>query len=156
VLRDTNGYSPVTTFSRSFRKLSMLLEVSDMKDSEADLPLSIPGNERAFTYYPPLRRVKEYIEKNWAEPITLSDAARVAAMEASYFSTFFHSKIGIPFSDWLRRIRVAKAIEMIQEEDRSICDVAFAVGFNDLRTFGRAFKRYTQSTPMNFKKACRP
>ncbi len=127
-----------------------------MQHSEAHVPLSIPGNERAFLYYPPLKRVREFVETNWSEPISLADAAGVAAMEASYFSTFFHSKIGIPFSDWLRRIRVSKAIDMIQQADHSICEVAFAVGFNDLRTFGRAFKRYTNRTPMNYKKACRP
>ncbi|GEM_PF-1820339 len=113
-------------------------------------------NERVFDYYPALRRVKEYVEKNCSESVTLSAAAKVAAMEPSYFSTFFHAKVGIPFSDWLRRIRIAKAIELMQEQDHSICDVAFAVGFNDLRTFGRAFKRYTNLTPMSFKKACRP
>ncbi|RPI25110.1 MAG: AraC family transcriptional regulator [Acidobacteria bacterium] len=127
-----------------------------MENMESEFVVSIPGNDRAFMYYPPLKRVREYVEKNWAEPISLTDAAGVAAMETSYFSTFFHRKVGIPFSDWLRRIRVAKAIDMIQEKDRSICEVAFAVGFNDLRTFGRAFKRYTNRTPMNYKKACRP
>ncbi|RPJ86822.1 MAG: AraC family transcriptional regulator [Acidobacteria bacterium] len=118
------------------------------------LPATI--NERAFSYYPPLKRVKEYVENNSSESISLSDAASVAAMEASYFSTFFHQKVGIPFSDWLRRVRVVRAIQMIHEQDYSICDIAFAVGFNDLRTFGRAFKRYTSLTPMNYKRTCRP
>jgi transcriptional regulator GlxA family with amidase domain len=127
-----------------------------MESIQPSLPLSIPGNDRAFNYYPPLRRVREYVEKNSCDTISLADAARVAAMETSYFSTFFHSKVGIPFSDWLRRIRVARAIAMIEQENHSICEVAFAVGFNDLRTFGRAFKRYTNKTPMTYKKACRP
>ena len=63
----------------------------------------------------------------------------MAAMEKTYFSSFFHSKVGITFSNWLQYLRVAQAVKLLETGDYSITEVAFQVGFNDLRTFERTF-----------------
>lgn len=113
-------------------------------------------NARAFEYYRPLVRVKRFVETNYDEDISLLRAARVAALERTYFCTFFRKKVGIGFRDWLRRVRVEKAMAMIEQQDSSISEVAFAVGFGDLSTFERAFKEFAQMTPIEFKKAVAP
>ena len=113
-------------------------------------------NVRAFEYYRPLVRVKRFVETNYDEDISLLRAARVAALERTYFCTFFRKKVGIGFRDWLRRVRVEKAMAMIEQQDSSISEVAFAVGFGDLSTFERAFKEFAQMTPIEFKKAVAP
>ncbi len=113
-------------------------------------------NERLFSYYPALGRVRKHVEENCSEPITLAQAAKVAAMETTYFSAFFHQKVGLTFTDWLRRFRIKNAMLMMASENYSVCEVAFAVGFNDLRTFGRAFKRYTRLTPSEYKRLTSP
>lgn len=113
-------------------------------------------DHRAFEYYAQLRRIKEYVEKNFFEELTLEKVARVAAMEATYFSAFFRQKVGITFRDWLREVRIGKAVELIQRENHSISDVAFAVGFSDLRTFERAFKKTLRMTPIAYKKSVLP
>jgi AraC-like DNA-binding protein len=113
-------------------------------------------NDGAFQYYSRLRRVKKHVDQYYSEEISLEKAAQIAATEKTYFSTFFHKKVGITFTDWLRQIRVAKAIEIIKTRNQSICDIAFEVGFGDLRTFERAFKRYTNLTAREFKKSILP
>ncbi len=113
-------------------------------------------NERAFAYYPRLERVRAYVEDNLTEEITLEDAANVAAMERTYFSYFFRQKLGVTFSAWLQYLRVSRALVLIRSRDHSITEVAFAVGFNELSTFQKAFKRWTSLTPRDFKKLARP
>ena len=115
-----------------------------------------PVNYEAFRYYSRLKRVKEHVDEYYSEEISLEKAARIATTEKTYFSTFFRKKVGITFTDWLRRLRVAKAIEIIQTRNQSICDIAFEVGFGDLRSFERAFKRYTNLTARQFKKSILP
>lgn len=117
---------------------------------------SAEGKESPFCYYDRLRKVKEYVQKHYSEEITLEKAARIAAMEKSYFSTFFRQKVGITYRKWLQLHRVGKAIEMIKRENASITEVGFSVGFGDLRTFERAFKRWTGLTPRSFKKMISP
>jgi len=113
-------------------------------------------NYGAFEYYSRLRRVKKHVDQNYSEEISLEKAAQIAATEKTYFSTFFRKKVGITFTDWLRRLRVAKAIEIMKTRNESICDIAFEVGFGDLRTFERAFKRYTNLTAREFKQSILP
>jgi len=83
------------------------------------------------------------------------DAARLANLEVKYFSAYFHAKTGLCFRDWLAGVRVGRAEEMIRRRDESITDVAYRVGFNDLRTFERAFKRHFGTTPAAVRRAVR-
>ena len=116
-----------------------------------------PVNDRVFQHYSRLKRVKEYIDDNYDdEEITLEKVASIAAMEKTYFSAYFSKKVGISFTDWLRRIRIAKAMELMEARDTSITEIAFEVGFGDLRTFERAFRRYIGRTPSDFRKSVLP
>ncbi len=110
-------------------------------------------NGEVFDYYPRLNRLREYVEQSYSEPISLKKAASIAALESSYFSSYFRAKVGITFTDWLRQVRIRKAMELMKAGDFSITEVAYEVGFGDLRTFGRAFKKHTLITPMEFKKS---
>ncbi len=111
---------------------------------------------KVFDYYPRLYRLREYVEKSYSEPISLKRAAGIAALESSYFSSYFHAKVGSTFTDWLRQVRVKKAIELMKASDFSITEVADAVGFVSLGAFERAFKKYRRMTPLQFKKSVRP
>ena len=110
----------------------------------------------AFSYYPCLGRVKQYVDQHYAESISLDAAAKVAGLTGTYFSTFFHAKTGIRFKDWLTRVRVAHAVELIEIENKSITAIAIATGFHSISSFERAFKKCTGMTPQAFKKSVRP
>jgi AraC-like DNA-binding protein len=111
---------------------------------------------RIFSYYLPLQRVREYVERNLTEPISLRAAASAAGLEEKYFSAFFHRKTGVCFRDWLAGCRVDRAIEILTQHDDTITSVAASVGFQDLRTFERSFKRLTGLTPREFKRSVAP
>ena len=113
-------------------------------------------NGRAFDYHPRLKRLHQYVEQNYSVPISLKEAAGIAALESSYFSSYFRAKVGITFTGWLRQVRVKKAMELMKARDLSITEVAYEVGFADPTTFGRAFKKYTRMTPREFKKSILP
>jgi YesN/AraC family two-component response regulator len=107
----------------------------------------------AFDYYPRLTNVRNYVNQHLSENFTLRDAAQIACLEEKYFSTFFHQKTGICFSHWLARLRIEEAKEIIKNKNTSITETAFNVGFRDIRSFERAFKRYTGVTPRGFKRS---
>ncbi len=113
-------------------------------------------NGEVFDYYPRLNRLREYVEQSYSEPISLKKAAGIAALESSYFSSYFRAKVGITFTEWLRQVRIRKAMKLMKASDFSITHIAYEVGFGDLRTFERAFKKHTRMTPIEFKKSARP
>jgi len=110
----------------------------------------------AFNYYPRLKKLREYVEQRYTERIPLEKAASIAALESSYFSTYFRAKVGITLTGWLRQVRIEKAMELMKAGDFSITEIAYEVGFADLTTFGRAFKKHTRMTPREFKKSVAP
>jgi transcriptional regulator GlxA family with amidase domain len=110
----------------------------------------------AFEYYSRLRKVREYAEKHLADDLSLDTAARVAGMDKKYFSRFFYAKTGCHYRDWVASLRVRRAMDMIQTADHSIARVAFAVGFGDIRTFERAFKKHTGKTARAYKRSVQP
>ncbi len=113
-------------------------------------------NAAAFDYYGRLGKVKRFVDEHYADRVTLKKAADIACLEEKYFSTYFHSKTGVRFVDWIAWIRVAHAMSLLRREDKPICVVSEVVGFSDLRTFERAFKKCTTMTPTEFKKSVRP
>ena len=109
-----------------------------------------------FSYYHRLQRLKDYVDRHYADDIGLNDAARIAHLDAKYFSAYFRQKTGLTFRDWLSGERIARAQEMMECQDHSVTDIAYAVGFRDLRTFQRSFKRHTGVTPRAYKRSVRP
>jgi AraC-like DNA-binding protein len=110
----------------------------------------------AFQYFERLARVKSYLEDHISEPFSVEAAAKIACLSEKYFSTFFHRKTGVRFTEWVNAMRIGRARELIGERNRSVADVASDVGFQDLRTFERAFKRHSSMTPLDYKKSVQP
>ena len=113
-------------------------------------------SERIFEFYPSLRRAREFVEKRYADDLSLADVARVAGLEKKYFSVYFRAKSGVPFRHWLGSIRVREAIRMMSEQDHGLTYIACEVGFQDMRTFERTFKRLTGCTPREIRRELMP
>ena len=123
--------------------------------------LAVPGlahrfHHEAFSYYHRLSAVLQVVTANVATPISLGAAAKLAGLERKYFSAFFRSKVGATFTEWLRVLRVCRAMELMCARDGSITRIAFAAGFQDVRTFERAFKRYLGVSPKVYRASVRP
>ena len=112
-------------------------------------------NEGAFDYYP-WNRLRRYVDEHYSHQISLVKAAHISGLGTSSFCTFFHESIGINFTDWLRRVRISKAIELMKTSDLSITEIAHEVGYAKMITFEREFKNCTLATLKEFKKSLRP
>lgn len=113
-------------------------------------------NLRALDYYPRLRRVRDRLEQAIARPLSTAAAASLAGLNPCYFSTFFHAKVGMRFSEWSRQVRIERAMVILRSEDCPIGQVVRRVGYTGPRAFQRAFKRHTSMTPSQFRRgSCR-
>lgn len=100
-------------------------------------------------------RVRAHFEQAFAGDVSLASAASIAGVERRYFSALFHAKTGQCFKDWIRRIRVRRALPLIRDRNLLLADVAARVGYDDVRSFQRAFKRETGMTAREFRDAAR-
>lgn len=117
-----------------------------------DTPASPQIDSKAFEYYRRLKRVNEYVERSALQDISLARAAQVAHMETKSFSKFFRRIVGIRFSEWLAHLRIAKARELIEGSNRSLTTIALDVGYGDLRSFERTFKKLSGMTALQYKR----
>lgn len=108
--------------------------------------------ESAFAYYPRLAKVKAYVESNLGEEIRLAQLAEVAGLEEKYFSAYFRTKTGMRAMSWVSAVRIQRSKKLMWARDDSITNIAFAVGFQDIRSFQRTFKKSTGVTAREFKR----
>ena len=101
-----------------------------------------------------LKRVRplfEFIDQNYASPISVRRAAGVLHMSEASFMRLFRKVTGEPFVTYLNRFRVAKAQVLLNNADLSIAEVASSVGFCDQSYFGLLFRRLIGLTPRQYR-----
>ena len=99
-----------------------------------------------------LQRVLNFLDDQWREPVSLADAARVAALHPQSMSRFFQQHLGMNFQDYLLKLRLGRAARRLLETDRTVADIAFHSGFNNLANFNRHFKSAYHQTPSDYRK----
>jgi two-component system response regulator YesN len=100
--------------------------------------------------------VREYVEQHLADDLSLDTAALIVGTDKNYFSRYFRSKTGTRYHEWVASLRIRRAMDMIRTANHSIARIAFAVGFRDIRTFERAFKKHAGLTARAYKRTVRP
>jgi AraC-like DNA-binding protein len=134
------------------------LDLSSQKENGFDIRDHKPANlnDQAFVYYPRLRRVRDHVEQQYQETLTLGSLAEVAGLEKKYFSKYFHRTTGIRAIEWLTWVRIQHAVTVMRRQDLSVTEVAYSVGFNDLRSFERAATRHIGCSPSKLKRLVSP
>ncbi len=101
-----------------------------------------------------LLRVGEVIgamENDFSKDWKLDELAKIAHMSKSSLLTVFRKATGQTPIDYLMRLRIQRAMEMLLNTDRTITEIAFAAGFNDSNYFTRQFKKVTGLPPRQFR-----
>ena len=89
-----------------------------------------------------LKQDLEFIEKNYANPITLQELSASVSTSPKYFCRFFSEMTHQTPVDYLNRQRIEEACLQLAATDDSITEIAYRNGFNDLSYFIRTFKKY--------------
>jgi two-component system response regulator YesN len=99
-----------------------------------------------------LQKLLAYIEQNYAEPLSLKDVARHFHFNPSYLSSYFSTHSGEGFIEYVNKIRVGKAAEMLRTGSDTIAEIGAKVGFSDHSYFCRVFKKFTGHSPSQYRR----
>ncbi len=99
-----------------------------------------------------IRNAVHFLHKNYTKPADIAALARISNLSPSRFHAVFKSKIGVSPHQYLLRLRIERAKEMLVSDKNSVADVASAIGFEDAFYFSRIFKKHTGVTPLAFRK----
>jgi AraC-like DNA-binding protein/ligand-binding sensor protein len=100
---------------------------------------------------PVITKAKKYIQEHQTEDISLSDVAKAVNTSTFYFCKMFRKVAGINFTDYLARLRIERAKNLLLNPNLRISEIAFEVGFQSLTHFNRVFKRVLGESPTVYR-----
>jgi transcriptional regulator GlxA family with amidase domain len=98
-----------------------------------------------------LDRVVHYVRSDLTRRPSLNDLALLSALEVTYLSKLFRLHFGCTFSAWSRSLRIERAKQLLVETDFSIIQIAALVGYSDVTTFERNFRKCMAQAPREFR-----
>ncbi|OCA83246.1 AraC family transcriptional regulator [Bacillus sp. FJAT-27225] len=103
-------------------------------------------------YSPIIKQVVDYIHFNLQNPLTLNEIALEMRVNPSYLSRKFKEETNKTLTDYINHKRIEEAKVYFYRGNKTVTEIAFLVGFNDVNYFSRVFKKLTTLTPSQYLK----
>jgi len=99
-----------------------------------------------------LSEVVDFLSANYASQFTMAEIAEKSGMDNSQFSRYFRRATGNTFTDFVNRLRINRACQLLMETDQYISNICFNVGFNNVANFNRRFVEIKKMTPREYRR----
>ncbi|MEG2061528.1 MAG: AraC family transcriptional regulator [Alistipes sp.] len=99
-----------------------------------------------------MNKVFKYITINYKENISLEDIAEIANMTPQAFCKYFKERTHKTFMEFVNEVRIGHACKLLYEDNFNIMQVCYESGFNNLSNFNRQFKKFTNLSPVEYRK----
>jgi AraC-type DNA-binding domain-containing proteins len=101
-----------------------------------------------------VKRVVAYMRDNIATPILLQDLANLVGMSRFHFCSAFRAATGTPPHEFLTRIRIQRACELLRTGDIPVKEVGIAIGYTTPSAFSATFHRVVGISPRDYRRNC--
>ena len=101
---------------------------------------------------PLIQKALDYINKNLLKNPRTEDVCNYLGLSKSYFSTYFKNKTQLNFRDYTLDLKINYAQEQLKFQEHTSGEVSLLLGYEDYRSFSRAFKARTGLTPSEYQK----
>ncbi len=129
----------------SVKEFNNIFEFLDNEDEQTQIE-SI-GDKRDV-----MEKAKQFINENFHNNITREDVAKSVYLNPVYFARTFKQYTGEKFNDYLLKVRMKKAAELLCDPEIKIYEIAKLTGYENSRYFFRIFKKYMGMTPNDYRK----
>jgi AraC-like DNA-binding protein len=117
--------------------------------------ISVVSNQivvhREHSESPVIKRAKDFIVENQAEDLSLGQVAKAVNTSVFHFCKMFKKATGLNFTEYVSRVRVEKARNLLLNPNLRISEIAYEVGFQSLTHFNRVFKKITGQSPTDYR-----
>lgn len=109
-------------------------------------------NHATSDYYMYIYKILQYVNDHYSEDLTMADLSKVTGLSVDYMARRFKAVMNMSPSEYVRRFRVAKAMELLADDSLSIAQIADMTGFSDISLFSRVFKSTVGLPPVSYRK----
>ena len=106
----------------------------------------------AIVYRSGIYKAVNYIKNHYSEQISLNTLAELLEMSEGHLSRMFQKKVGMNFTQYLMKVRMDMAVQLLQNQNLKIYEVAMRVGYPNAEQFSRMFKKVMGKSPKEFQK----
>ncbi|MGI5130689.1 helix-turn-helix domain-containing protein [Pseudonocardia sp. CA-107938] len=99
----------------------------------------------------PVRQAHDYLRRNFAKPVRVTELARTAGLSPSHFAALFRATTGHGVVEYTKRLRMARARELLITSSRDIAAIGAAVGYADPFYFSRQFRTVHGCSPSEYR-----
>jgi Response regulator containing CheY-like receiver domain and AraC-type DNA-binding domain len=128
---------------------------SPMREGDPKLLAALADDdilERAKSVWNPgIRKAVDYLLERYAREVGVREVADLVSLNQSYFCTLFKSETGYTFSDFVTRLRLRRAKELLLTSDDRVYEIAEAVGYSTARYFAKVFREVEGLTPREYR-----
>jgi AraC-like DNA-binding protein len=110
------------------------------------------GHRAPDDVLPHLRRARDHVDRNYAEPLDLETLATVAAISKWHFHRLFRATYGLSPAAYVSQRRVERAQDLLRATNLTVTEVCHAVGFSSLGSFSSRFRALVGETPSEFQR----
>ena len=110
-------------------------------------------NSNADSQLDYIKKIINYIQLKHSEPIQVTDIANACGLNRSYLTRLFKEATGLSIQEYLMQYRMKSAMKLMEDPALSIQYISFAVGYNDVFTFSKAFKKHVGQSPSEYRKS---
>ena len=103
-----------------------------------------------------VKRIADYLQDNYAKKMPLAELARIAGVHPVHMARHFHKTYACTIGDYVRAVRVERALADLLHSDRPVADIAAAHGFSDQSHLSRLVRSHTGQTPGEWRKQRSP
>ena len=96
--------------------------------------------------------IVDYLTAHYSDSFSMADLCARLGMSESSFSRYFRRATGNSYTDFVNRLRINRACQLLMETDRYITNVCYDVGFNNVANFNRRFLQLKGMTPKEFRR----
>ncbi|MBP1744943.1 MAG: Cupin 2 conserved barrel domain protein [Firmicutes bacterium] len=96
-------------------------------------------------------KINRYIESNYSQEVTLGNLAETFYISPSYLSSVFNEKNGMSLKDYVNRLRVEKAKQLLRDTDLKISEISRKLGYSQMSYFGSIFRKLEGCTPKEYR-----
>jgi AraC-like DNA-binding protein/ligand-binding sensor protein len=118
--------------------------------------LALMGNQLVVqqgSAEPPLiTQAKNFIQEHQSEELSLGRVAKAVHTSTFYFCKMFKRTTGLHFTQYLSRVRIEKAKNLLLNPNLRVSEIAYEVGFQSLTHFNRVFKKVVGQSPTTYRK----
>lgn len=150
LLKPVSKSKLIAAVEEALRKDEEHYRISKMKRIVDDKLMQVTGESVALSE--PVKAAMSYVDEHLSRSFGLNEVAKHVHLNPSYFSVLFKEQLQMTFIEYVTRVRLQKAKELLLQTQLPVSDIAERVGYQTTKYFNKLFKEYEGHSPGGYRK----